>query len=96
MELNDYRIEIDEIDRQIVDLFQRRMRVAEKIAEFKMEQGLPVLDEARETIKLENIALLAEEDMADYCRVLYNEIMKMSRDHQTRLMKAKEGPETDR
>ena len=96
MGLSEYREEIDAIDRQIVDLFQRRMRVAEKIGEYKKSKGLPVLDEAREAAKLENIAGMAEEDMADYCRLLYNEIMKLSRDHQCRHMEAEEGPGTDR
>ena len=48
MELSDYRARIDQIDRQLVELFAQRMNTAAGIAAYKKEHGLPVLDPVRE------------------------------------------------
>ena len=80
--LNDYRIEIDNIDKELVELIDKRMRVAEKIGSYKKENNLPVLDLAREREKLDKITDMAKEDMASYTRLLYNLIMDMRTDHQ--------------
>lgn len=48
MDLEKMREEIDVIDDQLVDLFSQRMAIAGRIAEYKKENGLPVLDADRE------------------------------------------------
>lgn len=44
LDLTQLRKEIDDIDRQIVKLFEKRMAVSEKVARFKIETGKPVFD----------------------------------------------------
>lgn len=85
MGLKEYREEIDRIDGQIVDLFQKRMRIAEGIVRIKEQEGRPILDQNREKEKLRQIKELSDQDMAEYCQVLYNKILELSRDHQARL-----------
>ena len=63
MDLNDLRLEIDEIDRQMVDLFCKRMELSVKVSQYKIENGLPVLDANRERKKLAKISEMAGEDM---------------------------------
>ena len=46
--LENARKEINDIDKQMMDLFIRRMKAAENIAQYKKERGLPVYDPARE------------------------------------------------
>ncbi len=87
MELNDYRERIDKIDAVIVEKFQERMRVAGEIAEFKKEHDMPVKFEEREKEVIEKAVAMAEDDMATYCRMLYNNIMEMSKDYQRKVMK---------
>ena len=58
MELSDYRARIDQIDRQLVELFAQRMNTAAGIAAYKKEHGLPVLDPVREREKLLDVAAL--------------------------------------
>ena len=58
-ELDNYRVEIDEIDKELVELIDKRMRVAEKVGSYKKENNLPVLDLARERIKLDKITDMA-------------------------------------
>ncbi|MBE6659027.1 MAG: bifunctional chorismate mutase/prephenate dehydratase [Ruminococcaceae bacterium] len=86
MDLKELRVQIDEIDRQMVDLFDRRMRIAAGVAQYKKENGIPILDEGRERAKLGAVAAMANEDMADYTRMLYNYLMDMSRAYQDKLM----------
>lgn len=47
-DLNQLRAEIDQIDDQMAELFCRRMRTVGKVALYKKEHGLPVLDAQRE------------------------------------------------
>jgi chorismate mutase len=48
MSLDELREEIEEIDRDLVELIARRTYVADTIAEVKSEQGLPTTDEGQE------------------------------------------------
>ena len=43
MDLKELRVEIDKIDDALVRLFCERMAVAARIADYKKEQGLPLL-----------------------------------------------------
>ena len=47
-ELTKYRNEIDEIDKQITELFERRMDISKKIARCKKEQEIWILNAKRE------------------------------------------------
>ena len=84
--LDDYRRELDQIDREIVEKLEERMRTSEKIAVYKKENALPVLDALREREKIDQITEMAAEDMASYTRILYNTIMEMSKDHQRKVL----------
>jgi chorismate mutase/prephenate dehydratase len=48
MKLNEWRNEIDQIDAEIVNLINRRARVAQKIGILKAKAGLPIVDLERE------------------------------------------------
>ena len=82
MELNDYRTQIDAVDDEIVRLFQKRMDIAANIAAFKKENGLPILQTAREREKLADVTGKAREDMRSYLRVLYSLLFELSRTYQ--------------
>ncbi|MBP3411962.1 MAG: chorismate mutase [Oscillospiraceae bacterium] len=80
--MNVYRKEIDQIDDEIVRLFQQRMDVAAKIAAYKKENGLPILQPARERAKLAEVSQKSREDMQSYMRVLYSLLFELSRTYQ--------------
>ena len=82
MELKDYRAQIDAVDDEIVRLFQERMDIAASIAAFKKENGLPILQSAREREKLADVTGKAREDMRSYLRVLYSLLFELSRTYQ--------------
>ena len=82
MDLMELRQQINEIDREMLDLFLRRMQVSSNVAEYKRQNGLPVLDAARERELLANIAGQAGEDLDEYAIVLYSTILSLSRSYQ--------------
>ena len=54
-DLLELRDEIDEIDAEIVTLYERRMAIAQEVAEYKISVGKPVFDKEREINKLETL-----------------------------------------
>ena len=79
MDIRALREQIDLIDRQIVDLYGRRMEVARAIGRYKRENGLPVLDREREESLLSRVAEQAGEENAEGIRALYQLIMEQSK-----------------
>ena len=82
MDLQELLHQIDDIDNQLVALFKARMNVAAGVAEYKRENGLPVLDASRERALLSKIAELSGEEFEDYTRTLYATILDLSRSYQ--------------
>ena len=81
MNLQDYRKQIDEIDDQLVSLFQKRMEVAKGIAQYKLECGMPVLDATREREKLAEVCAKVSPEMRNYTSVLYSSLFELSRSY---------------
>lgn len=91
IDLQEIRNEIDIIDRNIVDAFQKRMELASEVAEFKISTGKPVLDKKRENEKIATLKALADSDFnAHGIEELFTQIMAMSRKYQYKLL-AKNG-----
>ncbi len=82
MNLEEYRKQIDVVDDEIVRLFQERMDIAAKIAAYKKEQGMAILQPARERAKLAEVSEKSREDMRSYMRVLYSLLFELSRTYQ--------------
>ena len=82
------RQELDEIDRELVKLFEKRMKVSRLVAEYKLERGLPVLDARREEEVITSRASMLQDHAFDSSvKALYREIMRLGREEQERLMK---------
>ncbi len=90
MDIKDLRAEIDQIDSELTSAFQRRMRVALEVAQYKKEKGLPVFDPAREREVVSRVAEGCEEDLRMYAKMLYNTLFDVSRSYQQRYL-TKEG-----
>ena len=87
MDLLKLRGQIDEIDEQIVDLYEKRMDISRQVAEFKIETGKKVFDKAREEEKLRKVKSLTHNDFNSRgIEELFEQIMSMSRKLQYRLL----------
>jgi chorismate mutase len=55
MTLEELRIRIDELDRQLVELLSERARAAQMVGHLKVATSLPVYEPAREKLVLANV-----------------------------------------
>lgn len=83
---DDYRKMIDEIDDKFIGLFAERMEIAAKIAEFKKENSLPVMDIKREREKLKAVVSASPADIKEYSSLLYSLMFELSRSYQNKLI----------
>ena len=85
--LDQCREEINRIDETMAHLFEERMNVAEKVAAYKKEHNLPILDEAREQVVLEkNSAFISDPELKSYYIDFQKKVMEVSRAYQSHLM----------
>ena len=88
-DLNQLRQEIDGIDRQLVALFEQRMAVTRQVGEYKLANGIPVLDRSREEQVLAGkAALLQDKALVRDVTDLFEAIMAISRRQQQALLDA--------
>lgn len=81
--LEQERQQIDQIDQQIVQLFEQRMKVVESIAVKKKEAGIAIVDEKREEAVLEKITnYLKDPNLAPHLEEWYQALFTISRQRQ--------------
>ena len=83
MKLEDYREVLDRIDRQLLAVFEERMSVCYDIAKLKKEANIAILDEVRESSKLESIEKMVEnKELTEYAISLFKLLLELSRQYQ--------------
>lgn len=86
-DLAELRVEIDQIDEQMVQLFERRMKISEEVAEYKVAVGKKILDKDREKAKIQAVKSMTHSAFNSHgVEELYQQIMAMSRKLQYQLM----------
>lgn len=86
MTIEDYRRHINEIDREIISLLNRRASVVRKIGEIKAQAGLPVVDWSREMEILKWVARENEGIMDDDAAArIFRRILQESRQIQVQV-----------
>ncbi len=83
MNLDDMRIQIDDIDLQMQELFKKRMAISKAIGQYKKDHHLPVLDPNRELQLLsKRRASLNDESLWPLYESFLKEIMRLSKEIQ--------------
>ena len=82
MDLTQIREEINRVDDQLVKLFVERMELASQVAAYKKEHNMPIYVPAREREILKKVAAQAGDEFGRYTRLLYANIMDLSRSYQ--------------
>ena len=81
--LEEARKIINEVDRQMAELFVKRMHAAELVFEHKKEFGLPILDQQRENeVITKNAALIEDDVLKNYYMDFLRHLMSVSRAYQ--------------
>ncbi len=90
MDLGELRGQIDAIDKEIVSLYEKRMEISGKVAEYKIETGKKVFDKEREEQKLAALKAMTHNDFNRHGIVeLFEQIMSMSRKLQYQMLTEK-------
>lgn len=89
-DLKDIRTEINETDKKITELFEKRMDLSKEVAEYKIANSLPVFDSKREEEKLKSIRSLVKNKLyEDWAVKLINDLMLYSKEYQRKLTSKK-------
>ena len=81
--LQEARLQINEIDKDMAELFERRMQAARVIAEYKKERGLQIYDAKREQAVIEkNSAFIKDCDIRSYYVRFLQDEMAVSKQYQ--------------
>ena len=88
MDLKELRKEIDDVDAEIVKLFEKRMEISKRLAAYKQRKGIPIRDKAREAEKIAQVQSLTHTDFSrQHIEELYTLLMSLSRRLQEELTK---------
>ena len=86
-DLLELRAQLDEIDADIVRLYEKRMDICKQVAEYKISTGKKVFDRQREQEKLAKVKSLTHDDFNSHgVEELFEQIMSMSRKLQYRML----------
>ncbi len=86
--LQESRQKINEIDDQLVKLFEERMHTVENVAKYKAENNMPVFDSSREKDNIEkNSAKLQDPKLKPYFVKWYQDTMDVSKEYQKDILK---------
>lgn len=86
--LGDLRLELDNIDQEVVKLLVKRFHITDEIGAIKLEQGMNIYDESREKVIYDKIrqicyeTLTEDDDISDIIVEIYTLIMLNSRKRQ--------------
>ncbi len=87
-ELDKARKAIDDIDSEMAELFKKRMTCVSKIADYKQEHGMPVLDKSREAAVFEkNSGKISDELISSYYVKFLQNVLTLSKQYQSARMK---------
>lgn len=91
-DLDDLRKDINEIDKELTNLFEKRMNTVLKIAQYKKENNLPVLNQDRENEVIKNnLKYLDKDKFKESLEEFFKQLMSISRECQSKeLLKTQE------
>lgn len=77
------RQEIDDIDQQMIALFEKRMMVAKDVVMYKMAHQLPIFQSSREKQVIEkNVNRIDHDDLKEYAKLYIQGMMNISKSYQ--------------
>lgn len=85
LDLNELRKEINEIDSNLAQLFEKRMEIVAKVAEYKIKNKIPVLNSEREAQVIEkNLEKLNNKSLSNEMEAFFTDIMRISKELQNK------------
>ena len=85
-DISSLRASIDELDGQLLQLIEKRLRIAESVAAYKIENKLEIVDSTRESALLDRVRSLSSDDLAELNEDIYRAIISASCKHQDKII----------
>lgn len=82
LDLKKIREEINGIDDEIAELFEKRMVLARNVAEYKRKNDMAVYDRRREREIINRVSGEVSEELSSYSKILYATMFQLSRSYQ--------------
>lgn len=83
-DLNELRIEIDSIDSQLIELFEKRMDIVKEVIEYKLSHDMLIYQSDRESDVIEkNLAKINNPDLLQYASLFLQNMMQISKSYQS-------------
>ncbi|MGN1479554.1 MAG: bifunctional chorismate mutase/prephenate dehydratase [Acutalibacteraceae bacterium] len=82
LDLKKIREEINGIDDEIAELFEKRMVLARDVAEYKRKNDVAVYDRRREREIINRVSGEVSEELSSYSKILYATMFQLSRSYQ--------------
>ena len=90
LDLESIRADIDQVDRDLVALLERRMDLVTQVVAYKKENGKAILDQKREEVVLDKVASRVGDKAYEATIVeTFRSIMSHSRDFQKEQLEAR-------
>ncbi|MBQ0065714.1 MAG: chorismate mutase [Firmicutes bacterium] len=85
--LEEARVEIDRIDREMAALYEQRMNAVINVVKYKKENGLPILDNSREALILEkNVKYIQNEEYKPFYKEFMTSVISNSKNYQATVL----------
>ncbi len=83
MNLDVLRKDIDDIDKELVALFEKRMRIVTEIANYKLRNNMDVFDKGREDLLLQKVdTYLNNKELSGDLSLFFQNLMDLSKNYQ--------------
>lgn len=86
MDIETLRAQIDKIDDELTQIFNKRMEFSQLISQYKRDNKLMVLDKSREREILTRVTAGADPELEIYIKTLFLTLFSLSRSYQNALM----------
>ncbi len=87
-DLSELRVEIDEIDSKIAELFEMRMDIAKNVVLYKIANNMEIFQPEREKeVLLKNCKRIQEENIKPYANDFFQNLMDLSKEYQKTFLK---------
>lgn len=81
--IDEARVKINAIDKEMVKLFEERMKAVLDVLKYKKQHNLPVFDEKREIELIQkNLDLLIDENLKEYYLIFFKGMLDASKKYQ--------------
>ena len=89
--LKEIRDKINDLDKEMLDLFTKRMKLSKEVIEYKIKNNLPILDQEREKEVInKNLNNLKNKELEKYYLEFITNLMNNSKEYQSYLKERSE------